>query len=164
MICAILVLQITLFVFGIIMLVTGRIKLSASRVVTGASARLLGVLAMIPLPLCWGISIVYVVVVALQNPNVAHFEPGSGEELIVGLMHTLITLGTLAAVLGIGYAVGKAPVDKRQRLVDEWEDEEDDDRPRRRRAAPDDGVEVQAPRRSVSREDEEDRKRGRYRE
>jgi hypothetical protein len=162
MIC---VIEIGLFIFGIIMLITGKMKLSAGRVVEGTPARLLGLLALLPLPLCVVVGLIYGVTVAMQNPNAPNdFAFGSRQTIIITVIEAVITLGTLAAVLGIGYAVGKAPVDKRQRLVDEWDDEEDDDRPRRRKAVTVDAVEDDAPRRRVSREDDEDRKRGRYRE
>jgi hypothetical protein len=162
MIC---VIEIGLFIFGIMMLITGKMKLSAGRVVEGTPARLLGLLALVPLPLALVVGAIYTATVVMQGPNPGAFDLGNRDTIIITVIEAVITLGTLAAVLGIGYAVGKAPVDKRQRLVEEWEDEEDE-LPRRGTAAArdEDDDADDRPRRRVSREDEEDRKQGRYRE
>lgn len=62
--------EIGLLVFGVIALATGKLTLSKTRVVRGWAARLLGVIALLPLPLSFMIGITYGVVLAAQGRDV----------------------------------------------------------------------------------------------
>jgi hypothetical protein len=158
------ILQIGLLIFGIIMMITGKMKVSAGRVVEGTPARLIGFLALLPLPLCFAVGLIYGVYVGLNNPNPNNFNFGGAETWALTGIEAAITLGDLALVLIIGFVLGKPPLDKRKRLVEDWEDEdEDDDRPRRRKAAALDDEEDR-PRRPSTPADDEDRRKGRFRE
>lgn len=130
MICG---LQIGLFVMGIVMLITGRMKLSANKVVEGWPARLLGLLALVPLPLCLLIGLVFGIRAGLQG----QVDVSSQEKIILGVTEAGITLGDLALLFIIGFAVAVPPLSQRKvtDYDEDEEEEEEDDRPRRRSRA-----------------------------
>lgn len=136
----ILGLEIGMLIFGFIGLVTGKLKLSAGNEVEGAPARLLGLVAILPLPLalvtgfCIGLS---------MGPRV-HDMQGTFLVIELGLVGicALIVFGGGAMVAGSQ----RVERDSRRRRFDVRDDFEEEPRRRRRRDEPDDDWEAPPPR------------------
>lgn len=125
----ILGLEIGLIVFGLVALVRGKITVSKTKVVEGIPARLLGALALTPLPIAFMVG----VAIAATQPNPEQFVKDN--QLTIALIEAGIVLGIGLLVVVIGLVVGTDPAAARRRSRDRYEDdiEEDyDDRPRRR--------------------------------
>lgn len=163
----ILGLEIGLLIFGLVALVRGKFTLSKSKVVEGAAARLLGLLALTPLPLALAVVFLYVAASAPGNPE----KFAEDNKLTIALIEAGVVIGIAVLVFGIGAALGKDPAEarrrKKKRRDEDDDDEEDYDQPRRRsrRDEEDDENEDDRPRRRSRRDDDdedEDRPR-RYR-
>jgi hypothetical protein len=173
----ILGLEIGLLIFGLIALIRGKMTLTKTKVVEGVPARLLGLLALTPLPIAILVGIGFVLVVAPANPEKAA-KIADDNKLTLALVEAGIVIFITVLVFGIGAAIGKNPEEarrKKKRRRDEEEDYEDDEyegaRPRkrsRRDEEEDEYEEEDRPRkrsRQYDDEDDDDRedRRGRYR-
>lgn len=129
-----------MLIFGIIALIRGKFTLSKNKVVMGTPARLLGVLAMTPIPLMLGAGVVIGLVSMPQN--VEKFQKDN-QALFAGVeIGILVVIAGL--VFGIGTAIGVSPreaqrieAESRRRDVydddaDDEYDDDDEDRPRRK--------------------------------
>jgi hypothetical protein len=174
-------------ILGIAALITGKITLSKNKVVLGTPARLLGLLALTPLPIVLVIGVAYAVASGPADPE--KFQKDNQLVFAAIEIGTLVVVG--AVVFGIGAALAVSPEEvrrkkrKRRRDVDdEYEEEErprkrsrrdeeeqdeheEEDRPRKRSRREDEYEEEERPRkrsRQYDDEDEDDRdRRGRYR-
>jgi hypothetical protein len=175
-----LIVEICLFVLGIIGIAKGTVSLTRTRVVSGTPARVIGGIFLLPLP-------AYILANVIAGVAIwgGDGQPDPQTALGVGLV-SLVALGltVLAIVVGTVLAfVYAEPVNRTRKIRDDDEDdrprrsrrardeeeEEDDDRPRRRRAD-DEGdrdrgderiqSEEDRPRRRPRDEDEDDRGRG----
>lgn len=135
--------EIAMVVVGLLALVRGRMTISKTKVVEGLPARLLGLLALTPLPVVLVVGIVFVVASNPADPE----KFAADNKLTLTLIEAGIVIVIAILVFGIGAAIGKNPEEARRksrRLRDEEEyaDEGDDryeeeryedDRPRRRK-------------------------------
>ena len=123
--------EIGMFVWGIILLVTGRFKVTGDRVVTGAMARVIGVILVLPLPLGIGLGLV------IGGVRVAKGQPVDAASLqfLTPIEAALVGL-CLAIALILGFVCGESLESSRRRTrrrrVDD-EDEYEDRRPRNSR-------------------------------
>lgn len=137
MICG---LEIGLAIFGILALVRGKMTLSKNKIVVGAPARLLGLLALAPLPLAFGVGAVYAVTQVAAGGDPEKFAEDNRWTLT--LIEGGIVIGVAIVVFAIGamVAVSPAEAERRERGNRYAEDDYDDrdDRPRRDRDGRDD--------------------------
>jgi hypothetical protein len=128
----ILGMEIAMLVIGFLALVRGKMTISATKVVEGMPARLLGLLAMAPLPLAFLAAIAFVVV---QNPADPERFAEENRWTLTGI-EAAIVIGTAIVVFGIGAAIGvdpaKAKAKSRGRYEDESFDRYTSDEPERR--------------------------------
>lgn len=155
----ILGLEIGMLIFGLVALVRGKFTLSKNKVVEGAAARLLGLLALTPLPLALAVVFLYVAASSPANPE----KFAEDNKLTIALIEAGVVIGIAVLVFGIGAAIGKDPAEarrrkKKRRDEDDYDDEEDYDRPRRRsrQYEEDDEDEDDRPRRRSRRDDDDD--------
>jgi len=119
-----LFLEIGLVIFGIYALVTGKLTLSKNRIVRGAAARLIAVVALLPLPLSLAIGFIVGFIAAGRGE---FLDPTNQSlRLKFGLMEAGITIACLIAVYAIGMPVAARQAARRA-LVEEMEDAEDAD-------------------------------------
>jgi hypothetical protein len=90
--------EIAMIVLGLMAIVTGKMTLSKTKVVFGTPARILGVVAMLPMPLAFITAVPVAIVMGLQGRAVM---TNSAK-----LTFTLIELGIVVACMVIIYAVG----------------------------------------------------------
>lgn len=131
----ILGIEIALAIYGLIALIGGKLTISKTKVVLGVPARLLGALALTPLPLAFAAVIVYVAVQAPANPE----RFAEDNKLTLVLIEAVIVIGVALLVFGIGASVAVDPrIAERKARQDERDDEDDeeDDRDRDRNRRP----------------------------
>jgi hypothetical protein len=117
----ILGIEIAMIVVGLIALFRGKLTISKTKVVEGIPARLLGLLALTPIPVVIAVGLAYTI---LSNPaDPEKFVEENKTTLVV--IEVVIVLGIAILVFGIGAALGKDPTARRR---DEEEDEYDDER------------------------------------
>jgi hypothetical protein len=122
----ILGIEIAMLVIGLLALVRGRMTISKSKVVTGAAARLLGLVALTPLPVALAAVGLYVAAAGGAADPERFVED---KRVTITLIEAGVVIGIAILVFGIGAAIGRPPEPARS---DDDEDEEDD-RPRKRR-------------------------------
>jgi hypothetical protein len=134
-----LIIEIALLVMGIMALARGEIKLSQRKVVTGAPARLIGLLAMAPLPIAFAIGFIHGVMHGAQaGPNNDPVKFAKDNMLFYAMIEAGILLVVGVLLVTIALACAKDPRDlKRARREeqyddDEWENDRRDDPPARR--------------------------------
>lgn len=139
MICG---LQIGLAIFGLIALIRGKMTISKTKVVVGAPARLIGLLALVPIPLTLGVGMLIGIAKVAEGGNPEKIaEDNRG--LLMGVEIGIVIV-TAILVFGLGAALGVSPseVERRERAGrydDEEGEYEEDDRPRRRRYRDEEG-------------------------
>ncbi len=132
MICG---MEIGLAIFGILALVRGKMTLSKNKIVIGAPARLLGLVALAPLPLAFGAGVLFAITQGAEA-NAERFAEDNRWTLT--LIEAGIVIGTAIVVFLIGamVAVSPAEAERRERGVrdDDYGDRDDrgDDRDDRR--------------------------------
>src|SRR4051812_13151875 len=104
----ILGLEIGLIIFGLIALFRGKLTISKTKVVEGLPARLLGLLALTPLPIAILVGIVFVLAVAPNNPEKAA-RIADENKLTLALVEAGIVIFITILVFGFGAALGKNP-------------------------------------------------------
>jgi hypothetical protein len=153
-----LIMEFFLLVFGVVALIRGKFTISSRRVVEGVPARVLGLVAIIPLPL---FILGGIVLGILKGDKAAQFfEKNKSIFVAIELVGVAIAF---AVVFGIGAVIGQ-PLKKKKRKEkkkyrDHEEDacEEDEDvRPRRRSRQSDEDEEDDRPRSSRRYEEDED--------
>jgi hypothetical protein len=116
--------EIGLIIFGIYALITGKLTLTKNRIVRGAAARLIAVIALLPLPLSLGIWSIVGFIAAGRGEFLDPTNPWL--QLKFGLIEAGIVVGCLIAVYAIGLPVAARQAARRA-LVEEMEDAEDAD-------------------------------------
>jgi hypothetical protein len=145
----ILGIEIAMIVVGLLALVRGKMTISKNKVVTGAAARLLGLVALTPLPVAFAAVALYVAVSGVGDPE--RFVEDN--KLTIMLIEAGVVIGIAILVFGIGAAIGRPPEEK-----SEEDDDDEYDRPRRRKRDEDDDddEEDDRPRRRKRRDDDDD--------
>src|SRR5437867_12325272 len=92
--------EIVLFLVGIGALVTGRLPLAPYRVVRGAPARMLGIVALMPVPLAVCVGAVTVV---LMTPQPERYGKDPSVRGTVTALEAGIVVGCAALVYGLGW-------------------------------------------------------------
>jgi hypothetical protein len=129
----ILGLEIALAVIGVMALIRGKMTLSKAKVVHGIPARLLGLLALTPLPVVLVVGVGYVALSDPKDPE--QFAEDNKWTLIAIEAGVVIAIAALVAVIGFSFATDPEEPPRR-RVRDDYDDEyEDDDRPRRKTRA-----------------------------
>ena len=159
-------LEIGLAIFGLIALIRGKMTLSKTKVVVGAPARLIGLLALAPLPIVFGFGIVFGIVKAAEGADPQQIAKDN-QALFTGIEIGVVIL-TAILVFTIGAAVAISPQEaaRRERAGryddDDYEDDDyEDARPRRRRDDRDDDNDDEDERPRRRRDDPEDDERPR---
>ena len=134
----ILLLELALFTFGIVVLALGKLQFSPNKVVEGLPARLLGIVAMIPMPLAFVIGFIIGFREGLRGGDPQQFAQKFGPMLAVVELALVVGAAVIVAVTGLLIA-GPSHEERirRRRRRREREADDDDDyepRPRRRRA------------------------------
>lgn len=130
-----LIMEIAMFVYGIVVLVRGQLTLSQRKVVYGTPARCLAILLLAPIPLMVVTAIGVGIYIVATNPGI---DPEQiqrryqGTFVLVEVFCGLIPILLMYAI-GNRYAKDPAEHDAARRTLDEIADEEDwkgrDDRP-----------------------------------
>ena len=132
----ILGIEIALAIYGVIGLFGGKMTISKTKVVLGAPARLLGALALTPLPVAFVVILMYVTTQAPANPERFADE----NKLTIALIEAVIVIGIAILVFGIGAAIAVDPREAARRArrddYEEYENEDEDDRSRNRDRRP----------------------------
>jgi hypothetical protein len=97
--------EIALVVLGIYALVKGKLTLTKKKVVYGTPARLLAIIAFLPMPLSLMIGVIYGVVLTVKGQDVT--SPGVRLTMI-GIEAGVLILCT-AALYGLGWQLAKPP-------------------------------------------------------
>ena len=98
--------EIGLLILGIPALVTGQLTLTKTRVVEGTAARLLAIIALLPLPLVMVVGMVVGAVVVLQGGDPTL----SSMRWTFTLIELAIVVGCIAALYAIGWYITRVPV------------------------------------------------------
>lgn len=125
----ILGIEIAMIIIGLLALVRGRMTISKSKVVTGAAARLLGLVALTPLPVALAAVGLYVAAAGGAADPERFVED---KRVTITLIEAGVVIGIAILVFGIGAAIGRPPEPARS------DDDEEYDRPRKRRDRDDD--------------------------
>jgi hypothetical protein len=126
----ILVIEIILAVMGLKALFTGTLKLSNTKVVVDVPARLLGVLALTPLPLAFFAIMAYTVT---QDPQDPERFADNNKLALVGIEAGIVIFISIL-VFAIGSAVAISPAEakyreqERRRAYDRYDDDQYDNR------------------------------------
>lgn len=151
--------EIGLAIWGLIALIRGRMVVSKTKVVIGVPARLLGLLALTPLPLALMFVTIYLAANADLTDQAAAERFAQEHKWTITLIEGL-TVGVIAfGVMGIAAAVGVSPEDadrRKRRRRDEDYDDYEDDGPRVSRRPRRDADEDDRPRRARRDEREDD--------
>jgi hypothetical protein len=137
-----LIAEIAMFVFGIITLATGKFTLTRGRVVQGTSARIVGVILLMPLVLGFGggfvISFIKVAQAGAQGQEVDAEQLKKDLETPLLILNAVVTIGSFLLVVVISLVNARPPEPKRRPFDDFDRTEEEEDEPRYRRPRPKD--------------------------
>ena len=144
-------------VWGMIALVSGKLTLSKDKVVTGAMARIIGLLLMVPLPLMLCVGVLYGVNRVMNGQQF-----GNEETLFITLIEFVVVGAFWAMAIGLAFACASKPPRRRW-----WEDDDDEEFRRRKQQRYDDERSSRyddddEPRRRRDDDDERSSRRGRY--
>src|SRR5690348_12597804 len=103
----ILGIEIAMIVVGILALVRGKMTVTGNKVVIGLPARLLGLLALTPLPVVFVAVIGYIALNAPADPE----QFAQDKKWTITAIEAVIVIGIAVLVFGIGAAIG---VDRRE--------------------------------------------------
>lgn len=129
-----LILELLLFICGLVLVACGKLPVSKTRAVEGVPARLLGLLAMLPLVLMFGIGFVYGFMMARRG---ADPRPAQDKMVMIGVFELVFTLVVVALIFGIAVVAAKDTTEGRRRRKrrrrEEYEEYDDEYvRPRKR--------------------------------
>lgn len=147
-----------LTIFGLLGLIRGKMTISKTKVVVGVPARLLGLLAMTPIPLLLGVG----VVIGLMNLGEDPQKLQKDNQLLFAAIEVGIVVGVAVLVFVIAAVVAIHPreAERRERAgryEDEYDDEHEDARDRRDRDRDDyDDRDDRRDRRRADRDDRDD--------
>jgi hypothetical protein len=124
----ILGIEIAMIVVGILAIVRGKMTVTGNKVVIGTPARLLGALALTPLPAAFMAILAYVAINAPADPE--RFAQDK-KWTIIGI-EAAIVIGIAVLVFGIGAAIGidrreAERIERHRRRYEEEEEEYEDD-------------------------------------
>ncbi len=143
----ILGIEIALLIMGILALVRGRLQITGSKIVTGIPARVLGLLALTPLPIVIAVAMGYTIMNSMDKTPEQIEQWANDNKTTFVIMEAVIVLGIAALLFTISLIIAKPPEDqdvkpskmydrqgRRKRNDDEEADDEneDDDRPRKK--------------------------------
>jgi hypothetical protein len=138
----ILGLEIGLIIVGILALVRGRIQLSKGKTVQGAPARLLGLLALTPLPVAFFVIMVYTLAnTDINRPDLVEKWAEDNKWTLTAIeAGVVIGIGVLFIILAavMGKPVAEIEHEVKRKRVADYDDEFEDDQPRRSRDEYDD--------------------------
>jgi hypothetical protein len=121
-----LILEIGMFVWGMIALCTGRLQWSANKPIRGIGARVGGFIMLLPMPVAFGVGVL------LRIYHESHGIPiGDQVRLFAGIIELGICLVFLLMAGLISHAVGSSKRRRRRRDAEDSEEYEYDRRPRR---------------------------------
>ena len=121
----ILGMEIAMLVIGFLALVRGKLTITSTKVVEGAPARLLGMLAMTPLPLAFGVGIAFVVTQGGNNPE----QFAEDNRWTLTAIEAGIVIGVAVLVFGVGSLLAVDPRKPRYDARDDFERYHGDERP-----------------------------------
>ena len=152
--------ELAMLVWGLVCLCVGKFAFSANHVVSGARARIMGVLLMLPFPIQFIMGFMIGFILAVENPGApVIFDAGSEQLMNMGSMGILITCVVSTMLLGLGAGPPPSP-SRRTRPMDD--DDYDDDRPRKRRHADDEDEDRPRKRRHADEEDDDQPRKRRH--
>lgn len=155
----ILGIEIGLFIMGVIALVNGKMKFSANKVVEGTPARLLGVLAVLTLPIVFGLGFAYGFLVGVNNPDGLPQAELDRIRINATIIELVVVALVCITIFAVGFSIGGPPEEerraRRRRRDRDYDEEDEDDRPRRRRDE-DDEYDADRPSRRRRRDEDED--------
>jgi hypothetical protein len=159
-----LVLGISLMIWGIVSISTGKMTLTATKVVGPPAVYWLSILMIIALPINFVIGAIIGVRIGMAGGVLDR-----QTQINLTILEACITGGTFILVLILGAVLGVDPNElrrsRRRRDEDDFDDEDDDDRPRRRRRRDLDDEDDDRPRkRRRDEDDDDDRPRKRRRD
>ena len=131
----ILGIEIAMLVIGILAIVRGKMTVTGSKVVLGVPARLLGLLALTPLPVAFVAVFGYIAINQPVDPE----QFAQDKKWTIIAIEAVVVISIAVLVFGIGAAIGVSPAEAqrlerrgRRRYEDDEDDYELDDRQRRR--------------------------------
>lgn len=116
----ILILEIAMLIFGIIALVKGKFTLTKKKIVTGAAARIVGVILLMPLPLSFGVGVIMGIMLAAQGRQIQAKEIQNTGTII----EVVSVLGCCILAIGVSLATSHPPAKKRIEPIAELEADE----------------------------------------
>ena len=122
--------EIAMAVIGILALVRGKMTISKHKVVLGVPARLLGLLALTPLPVAFVLVIGFIAMKGPADPE----KFAQDNKLTITAIEAITVIGLGVVVFGIGAVIGVDPAEaerlerrRRRRRYEEEDDFEEDD-------------------------------------
>jgi hypothetical protein len=103
----ILGIAVVMLVIGILAIVRGRLRVASNRVVVGVPARLLGVLALMPLPAAVVAVFIYLAINAPDDPQ----QFTRDNERTLDVIKKVVVVAVPALVFGIGAVIGVSPAE-----------------------------------------------------
>jgi hypothetical protein len=149
----VLLLELLLFIFGLVLVSCGKLPVSSRRAVEGVPARMLGVLAMLPLVLMFGIGVVYGFILARRGGDPKAVQD---KMAVIAVFELVFSLIVVALIVGIAVMAAKDPEAARRRKRKKRRREEDEE-------YDDEYEDVRRRKRSRQYDEDEDEPRGRYR-
>ena len=99
-----------MLIIGILTIVRGRLTVASNRVVVGVPARLLGVLALMPLPAAVVAVFIYLAIHAPDDPD----QFTRDNEQTLNVIKKVVVVAIPVLVFGIGAVIGVSPAEARR--------------------------------------------------
>lgn len=128
----ILGMEIGLLIYGIIALVRGKFAFSKTKVAVGGPAYAAGIVAVLPLPLAFGLVLVYVMAMGVRGRPLVDEAQIRTPATIIEVGTTLVCFAVAMTIAGI-YGRPPEEASRKKKRYREYDDDDEDDRPRRRR-------------------------------
>ncbi|AMV26924.1 hypothetical protein VT84_21160 [Gemmata sp. SH-PL17] len=117
--------EVGLAIFGILALVRGRMTMSKGKVVVGVPARLLGLVALTPLPVALVVILLYTIAQGGADPE----KFAQDQRLTIALIEAGVVISIAVFVFVVGAMIGVSPVEvARRERKGRYEEDEYDDR------------------------------------
>ncbi|HEY3788664.1 MAG TPA: hypothetical protein VGL71_07405 [Urbifossiella sp.] len=120
----ILGIEIAMIIVGLVALIRGKMTITKSKVVEGLPARLLGLVALTPIPIALTVGVAFVLIAAPNNPE----KFAEDNKWTLTLIEVVIVIGIAIVVFGVGAIIAEPPRQlKRRRRYEEYDDDNEDD-------------------------------------